>query len=133
MRIFAICKRAINFLIGKDVHHPFHVKLLRVKFEQSRREFNAKLGGVQEVAIGENEVHPVAELIGIVARSWREGNRNEAETRNLAIIQIFGKLASTYPGSAQQFKRSVGTTADRDIRAFDQSDAGVERSFGEAA
>src|SRR5439155_9811909 len=75
----------------------------------------------------------MAELPDEATREGRKCYGYEANSGNLAGVQILRELTAIYPGSAKQFKRRVRTATDGDVRSFDQGYSGIKNRFRQAA
>jgi len=113
-------------LIHQQFNHALQLEVSRIELLQGCGQFYAQLWSVECVAIGENEIHAFTLLAGIITRVGRERDRDKSDSSNPATVQVGGQFAALHPGSAQEFKRSIRPASHRNIRAFNQANAGYK-------
>jgi hypothetical protein len=118
MRILAMSKRIKYSLTGKNFKHLFQMELLGIQLRQSGSQFHPEFRRIKEFPAGQNYIHSVTELSGIVACGRRERYRNKSDSGHLACIQELRELASINPRCTHELKGSVGATPNRDISAL---------------
>src|SRR5882724_10177577 len=116
-------------VVGEQRFHLGDLKLLRIKMEQRRSQFDPERRRVYRIALDDGDIHTVANCSGKSAGYGRKVRRFEANTSELAGIQVFGKSFSVDPRCADLLERKIRPTANGDIGLFEQGHTGIKR-FG---
>src|SRR5215471_15659090 len=83
--------------------------------------------------VGNDDVDAVAFFVFENRGRGGESEGNKAHTGQLAIVQITSEFRAVKPWRANHLEWRVGAAPDREIRGFQQTDAGIQRRFSKTA
>ncbi len=135
--IFVVLERENGVDADEEAIGAREIELLRIEPADGGDHLDAKLGGVEQIAIGEGEVDGgkglavVGEVVGVFGDG--DGRGGEGDAGDVAGGESGGERVGVEEGCGDVLKGRGGAATDGDVGELKELDAGVEGGGGDAA